>query len=98
MSPEALSGFVTATATRFGIPGVAVGMSVDGREAYACCGVTIVDNPLPVDPDTLYVLGSVTTSYTATALLRLVVDGRVELDAPVRRCVPELRLKHEHLA
>jgi CubicO group peptidase (beta-lactamase class C family) len=95
---QLLSEFVEATATRFGIPGVAVGVWADGREAYAGHGVTSVDNPLPVDPDTLYLLGSVSKTYTATTLLRLVADGRVELDAPVRRYVPELRLRDEHAA
>jgi CubicO group peptidase (beta-lactamase class C family) len=55
----------------------------DGREVYACHGVTSVDNPLPVDQHTLYLLGSVTKTYTATTLMRLVAEGRVELDAPV---------------
>jgi CubicO group peptidase (beta-lactamase class C family) len=98
MAQDALSEFVAATATRFGIPGVAVGVWTDGREAYACHGVTSVDNPLPVDPDTLFLLGSVTKTYTATALLRLAADGRVELQGPVRRYVPELRLKDERAA
>jgi CubicO group peptidase (beta-lactamase class C family) len=98
MTQEALSEVVAATATRFGIPGVAVGVWADGRELSACHGVTSVDNPLPVDRDTLYLLGSVTKTYTATTLLRLVADGRVELDAPVRRYVPELRLKDERAA
>ncbi len=98
MSNNTLPDFVEATATEFGIPGVAVGVWVDGRETYACHGVTSVDNPLPVDKDTLYVLGSVTKTYTATALMRLVAEGRVELDAPVRRYVPELRLKDERAA
>jgi CubicO group peptidase (beta-lactamase class C family) len=92
MSHDTLSDFVGATAMRFGIPGVAVGVWANGREIYACHGVTSVDNPLPVDRDTLYVLGSVTKTYTATALMRLVADGRVELEAPVRRYVPELGL------
>lgn len=92
MSPKPLSDFVQATAAEFGIPGVAVGVWVDGRESYACHGVTSLDNPLPVDQDTLYVLGSLTKTYTATALMRLVADGIVELNAPVRRYVPELRL------
>ena len=98
MAQDTLSEFVEATATRFGIPGVAVGVWADGREVYACHGVTSVDNPLSVDPDTLFVLGSVTKTYTATTLLRLVTEGRVELDAPVRRYVPELRLTDEHAA
>jgi CubicO group peptidase (beta-lactamase class C family) len=98
MSRDALSEFVAETAAKFGVPGVAVGVWADGREAYACHGVTSVDNPLPVDPDTLFVLGSVTKTYTATALLCLAGEGRVELDAPVRRYVPELRLKDERAA
>ena len=98
MSHGTLSEFVQATATRFRIPGVAVGVWADGQEAYACHGVTSVDNPLPVDPDTLFLLGSVTKTYTATTLMRLVADGRVDLDAPVRRYVPELRLKDEPAA
>src|SRR6266508_520893 len=95
MAHNPLSDFVEATTAKFGIPGVAVGVWADGRETYACHGVTSIDNPLPVDPDTLYVLGSVTKTFTATTLMRLVAEGRVELDAPVRRYVPELRLADE---
>jgi CubicO group peptidase (beta-lactamase class C family) len=95
---DALSDFVETTATEFGIPGVAVGVWADGRETYACHGVTSIENPLPVDQDTLYLLASVTKTFTATALMRLVADGRIELDAPVRRYVPELKLTDEHAA
>ncbi|UQX05345.1 serine hydrolase domain-containing protein [Streptomyces sp. RerS4] len=95
---ETLSEFVRATAEKFGVPGAAVGVWVDGREVFACHGVTSLENPLPVDPDTAFLLGSVSKTYTATALMRLVADGRIELDAPVRRYVPELRLADERAA
>ncbi len=95
MSHDRLSDFVDATAAELGIPGVAVGVWVDGREVRACRGVTSVENPLPVDPNTLFVLGSVTKAYTATTLMRLVAEGRVDLDAPARRYVPELMLADE---
>ncbi len=72
-----LIDFVQATSQKLGIPGVAVGVWADGREIYACHGVTSIDNPLPVDQDTLFVLGSVTKTYTATALMRLVVSVEV---------------------
>lgn len=98
MSRDALAEFVEAAAKEFNIPGVAVGVWVDGRELIACHGVTSLDNPLPVDRDTLFVLGSVTKTYTATAIMRLVETGRVELEAPVRRYVPELRLPDEGAA
>src|SRR5215469_10580018 len=95
---DMLSDRVEATATRFAVPGAAVGVWADGRETLAFHGVTSVDNPLPVDGDTLFLLASVTKTFTATALMRLVADGRVELDAPVRRYVPELALADERVA
>ena len=98
MSQETLSGFAASAAEQFGVPGVAAGVWADGREVYACHGVTSIENPLPVDPDTVFVLGSVTKTFTATAVMRLVADGRVELDAPVRRYVPEFTLKDERAA
>ena len=98
MSHDTLSEAVRATAARFDIPGVAVGVWADGREAFACQGVTSIANPLPVDPGTLFVLGSISKSFTATALMRLVASGQVELDAPVRRYVPELVLADEQVA
>jgi CubicO group peptidase (beta-lactamase class C family) len=98
MSREVLSEFVEATATRFGIPGVAVGVWAEGQETYAYHGVTSAENPLPVDHDTMFLLASVSKTYTATALLCLVAAGQVELDAPVRRYVPELMLSDERTA
>ncbi len=98
MSQVTLFDFVEKTAAQFNIPGVAAGVLVDGRETCAFHGVTSIDNPLPVDKDTLFILASVSKTYTATALMRLVAEGRVELDAPVRRYVPELKLKDERTA
>ena len=98
MSDETLPYFVEATAVKFGIPGVAAGVWADGQEIYASHGVTSIDNPLPVDQDTLFLAGSVTKTFTATTLMRLVAEGTVDLDAPVRRYVPELKLADEQTA
>ena len=95
MPGEALAGFVAETAERLGVTGAAVGVRADGREDFGCHGVTSVENPLPVDQDTLFLLASATKTFTATAVMRLVADGRVALDAPVRRYVPELALADE---
>ncbi|HEX6990215.1 MAG TPA: serine hydrolase domain-containing protein [Bacillota bacterium] len=75
------------------IPGVAAGLVVDGREQVITRGVTSVENPLPVTGDTLFQIGSTTKTVTATALMRLEEEGRVDLEAPVRRYVPELKLQ-----
>lgn len=93
MTNNELTALIETTAAEFGIPGIAVGILHGGREEYAAYGVTSVAHPLPVDEHTVFALGSISKPVTATALMRLVADGRVELDAPVRRYVPELALR-----
>lgn len=75
-----------------------MGIFHDERETYAYHGVTNVDGPLPVDEGTLFQFGSTGKTYTAVALLRLVQAGSVDLDAPVRHYVPELKLRDEAAA
>lgn len=98
MAQQDLQQFVSEAAERLGIPGAAVGVHLDGRDVYACHGVTSVDNPLPVDEHTAFVLGSVSKSFTASAVMSLAAQGRIDLDAPVRRYVPELELADEEHA
>jgi CubicO group peptidase (beta-lactamase class C family) len=98
MSLDALSEQVADTAARLCMPGVAVGVWADGREESGCYGVTSVENPLPVDENTLFGLGSISKTFTATALMRLVAEGKVALEAPVRRYIPDLTLKDQRAA
>ncbi|WP_406005441.1 beta-lactamase family protein [Streptomyces sp. NBC_00637] len=98
MSQEKLSDVLASQAEAFGVPGAAVGVLLGGREIYASHGVTSVANPQPVDEKTLFHLASVSKTFTATALMRLVAEGKVHLDAPVRRYVPELELGDERAA
>lgn len=94
---ELVSHF-TDVAAQFQVPGAAVGIYLAGEERYAVYGVTSVENPLPVDEDTLFQFGSTGKTFTATAIMRLVEGGKIDLHAPVRNYVPELRLKDEDVA
>jgi CubicO group peptidase (beta-lactamase class C family) len=98
MNQEQLQEVVKAQAEALEVPGVAIGVLHNGEEQYAFHGVTSIENPLPVDASTLFQFGSTGKTYTATAMLRLVEMGMVDLDAPVKRYVPELRLKDERVA
>lgn len=89
---EQLQEIVTTEASRAGVPGVAVGVVYDGQEHVAVHGVTSIEHPLPVDEHTLFQFGSTGKTYTATAIMRLVERGQVDLDAPVRRYLPEFRV------
>src|SRR5205823_7440857 len=44
-------------------PGVAVGLLHDGQEHVAGFGVTSLENPLEVTPDTLFQIGSITKTF-----------------------------------
>jgi len=74
------------------VPGYALAI-VRGTEVVHARGFGSADGSgRPVTLDTPFVLGSVTKSFTALAAMQLVDAGKVSLDAPVSRYVPELRL------
>lgn len=83
---------------RYGVPGVAVGVVAGDDEVVAGFGVTSVEQPLDVDGDTLFQIGSISKTFTAAAVMRLAELGRLDLDEPVRTYVPELRLADESVA
>lgn len=57
------------------------------RRAVGTLAPTLPDRE--VTPETLFDLASLTKLFTATAFLRLVDQGRVELDTPVAQVIPE---------
>ncbi len=86
---------LAAAMERLGVPGAAAGLIYGGSEHVVGLGVTSIEHPLPVDGDTLFQVGSITKTVTGTAVMRLVELGLLELDAPVRTYLPELRLADE---
>jgi CubicO group peptidase (beta-lactamase class C family) len=93
-----LREWAAEAAAELEVPGVAVGVLQDGEASYAFHGVTSIEHPLPVDEHTLFQFGSTGKTYTATAMMILVEQGLVDLDAPVRTYVPELRLRDADVA
>lgn len=63
--------------------GAAAGVLVGDDVVTAAAGLANKNTGVPVTPDTLFQIGSVTKVYTATLIMQLVDDGLVELDAPV---------------
>jgi CubicO group peptidase (beta-lactamase class C family) len=83
---------------RHHIPGLALGVLSDGEKSLHAFGVTSVDNPLPIDTDTIFVAGSVTKMVVATTVMCLVERGVLELDRPIRAYLPDLKLADESVA
>jgi CubicO group peptidase (beta-lactamase class C family) len=78
-------------ATREHIPGAAWGIIVDGKLAHVgVTGFRDVAARAPVDPNTVFRIASMTKSFTAMAILKLRDQGKLSLDDPAERYVPEL--------
>ncbi len=70
------------------IPGVALGM-VDHDHITRVAGFGVADpTGRPVTPETPFILGSVSKSFTALAVMQLVEKGQINLDAKVRQYIP----------
>ena len=93
-----LDALIRDAMARYHVPGVAVGIYHDGETDFDGWGVTSVDHPLGVDGDTLFQIASVTKTITATVIMRLVEQGKIRLDAPVRTYIPTFKLKDEGAA
>ena len=79
-------------AERQHIPGAAWGVVIDGRLAHVgTFGHRDVDARAPVDSNTVFRIASMTKSFTALAIVKLRDEGRLSLDDPAERWVPELR-------
>jgi CubicO group peptidase (beta-lactamase class C family) len=89
---EALTTRAEALLAELQIPGAAVGVLHNGQVLTAGLGVTSLPNPLAVTPTTLFQIGSITKTFVGTALMLLVERGALDLDAPLRTYLPELRL------
>jgi CubicO group peptidase (beta-lactamase class C family) len=87
-----LDDFVAHRMAELKIPGVAIGVIAGDQEHAAGFGVTNVDHPLPVDPDTLFQIGSTTKTFTGTTVMRLVEQGTLDLEAPVGTYLPDFRV------
>ena len=70
------------------VPGLALAIVHGGRIVHARGFGAADPSGRPVTPETPFILGSLSKSFTATAVLQLVDQGRVELDAPVQRYLP----------
>ena len=72
-------------------PGAVFGVIVDGELVWVkAAGVREKTNDAVVTPETVFRIASMTKSFTAMAVLKLRDDGKLSLDDPVAKYVPEL--------
>src|SRR4029077_740389 len=81
----------TRFATETHVPGAVWGIVVDGELAHSgSVGFRDVAAKAPVDADTVFRIASMTKSFTAMSILKLRDEGKLSLDDPAEKYVPEL--------
>ena len=72
-------------------PGCAAAVSLNGDVVFEkAFGIAELEHNVPNTPQTIFESGSVAKQFTAAALVLLQQDGKLSLDDPVRKYIPEL--------
>jgi CubicO group peptidase (beta-lactamase class C family) len=83
--------FITHQMTTQRIPGLALAITY-GNQVLHVKGYGKSNAQQPVTPQTQFSIASLSKSFTAIAVLQLVEAGKIDLDAPVKRYLPEFTL------
>lgn len=82
-----------ALAKQHKVPGASMGILSGKEYVEVVTGVTNLDTQQPVTNDTIFQIGSNTKVMVATLMMKLQEQGKLSLDDPVRKHVPEFTLK-----
>jgi CubicO group peptidase (beta-lactamase class C family) len=89
---QAIDAYLESKRQQFQIPGLAIAI-VQGDQIIHVKGLGTADaEKRSVTPETPFILGSVSKSFTALAILQLVDAGKMDLDAPVQQYLPWFRV------
>ena len=91
---DSLNRYIERGMANWKIPGLSVAIVKDGKVVLAKgYGVTSIKNGQPIDENTLFMIGSNTKAFTATALAMLQESGKMNLSDKVKKWMPEFRLR-----
>jgi len=87
-----LASRLAASIQKHRVPGASAAVFRGGQWEVAAAGVTNVTTGVDVTPETVMHIGSITKVLTATLVMQLVDEGRVELAAPLKRYLPDFQV------
>jgi CubicO group peptidase (beta-lactamase class C family) len=77
---------------RHRVPGASIAVYRNGRISQAAAGVINIETRVPTTPDTVFQIGSISKTFTATLIMQLVDEGLIDLDAPLRTYLPDFHV------
>src|SRR5215217_1417802 len=89
---DAIDAYVQHQLQEMRMPGAALGIVKGDEIVHLESFGDADDSGRAVTPETPFKIGSTSKSFTALAIMQLVEDGKVDLDAPVQRYIPWFRV------
>ena len=90
-----LDGLVADLMARDRVPGMTIGILDGGETSFAADGVTNLETGVPVVPETVMQIGSISKVFLGTLVMGLVEEGWLDLDRPIVETLPGFRLADE---
>lgn len=92
-SLDVLGAWVANRALSRGVPGLSIGIVVGDKLVWAQgYGYADLEKKIPATPQTLFGIRSVTKTFTALAILQLRDAGKLQLDDPLSRHLPQVHI------
>lgn len=89
--PDEVDRYVEKEMQKRRIPGLALAVIRDGKVVkQKAFGLANVELNVPATPGTVYQIASTTKTFTATAVMKLVEEGKLSLNDSVTKWLPEL--------
>jgi CubicO group peptidase (beta-lactamase class C family) len=93
ISKDDLQASLGERLAQFHVPGASVALYHSGELVTAAAGITNVSSGVKLTPSTLMHIGSITKVFTATLVMQLVDEAKIDLDEHVLCYLPDLRLR-----
>jgi len=77
------------------IPGAAVALVHEGRVIFSrCYGYADNEKQVAITQDTYFMAGSLTKSFTALAVLKLIEEGKIDPNADIKTYIPDFSIRN----
>lgn len=95
----ALAAYAGAEVSELGLPGMVCSLAdADGFAAVIAIGFADIEMRAPMRPGQLMEIGSISKSFLALTILALADEGKIDLEAPLSRYLPEAPLPLESVS
>jgi CubicO group peptidase (beta-lactamase class C family) len=87
---DAIDAYLQAVLEKNQVPGIALAIVRDGKiERLSTYGLADLESEVKVSPETSFQIASATKVFTGTLVMRLVQEGKLDLDAPLSKYLPD---------